>query len=157
MLFVVRTCANETIDEKLRVTKKPIPRYTSYVDVKRHDLYLPEEKELYADFPNYDSNLASIKVPSLAYWSRLLLGSYQELFIVVRTRFEGVSIPHDEDNHASDVSRGHALTVRQSPESSPTSSQADEDSRRTSPTTSFGRDSSDETRLGASQESGTRQ
>jgi hypothetical protein len=120
----VRTCfaiANFHPDESLRVTKKPIPRYTSYVDVKRHDLYLPEEKEQYADFPNFDSNLASIKVPSLAYWSRLLLGNYQDLYIV-------------------------------SPESSPTSSQADEDSRRTSPTNTWGQDSQEGVMEGASQD-----
>ena len=56
----VQSCfasTNVRLDESLRVTKKPIPRYTSYVDVKRHDLYLPEEKEQYAYFPNFDSNL----------------------------------------------------------------------------------------------------
>lgn len=112
---------NVRLDESLRVTKKPIPRYTSYLDVKRHDLYLPEEKEQYADFPNFDSNLASIKVPSSAYWSRLFLGNYQDLYIV-------------------------------SPESSPTSSQADEDSRRTSPTNTWGHDSQEGVVEGASQE-----
>ena len=105
-------------DERLRVTKKAIPRYTSYVDVKRHDLYLPEEKSMYADYPNYDSNLACIKVPSLAYWSRLLLGNYQDLYIV-------------------------------SPESSPASSQADDDSKQTSPTSTIANENSDETTLGA--------
>ena len=112
--------SNNRTDESLRVTKKPIPRYTSYVDVKRHDLYLPDEKERFADFPNFDSNLASIKVPSSAYWSRLLLGNYQDLYIV-------------------------------SPESSPTSSQADEDSRRTSPTSTWGQDSQEGVGEGASQ------
>lgn len=112
-------------DEKLRVTKKPIPRLTSYVDVKRHDLYLPEEKEQFASFPNYDSNLASVKVPSMAYWSRALLGNYHDLYIV-------------------------------SPESSPSSSIADDDSRRTSPTFTWGHESSDETKLGAMQDRGGR-
>lgn len=115
------TFANYLTDEKLRVTKKPIPRYTSYIDIKRHDLYLPEEKHEYANFPNFDSNLASIKVPSLPYWSRLLLGNYQHLYIV-------------------------------SPESSPTSSTVDDDSRRTSPTSTWSPESSDEARLGAMQE-----
>ena len=117
-----RPCrSNDPIDESLRVTKKPIPRYTSYVDVKRHDLYLPDEKERFADFPNFDSNLASVKVPSSAYWGRLILGSYQDLYIV-------------------------------SPESSPASSQADEDSRRTSPTNTWGQDSQEEVVEGAEQE-----
>lgn len=68
--------------EKHRVTRKPIPRYTSYVDVKRHDLYMPEEKVSYEKFPNYDSSLASIKIPSIPYWSRMFLGRYPELYIV---------------------------------------------------------------------------
>lgn len=109
--------------ERHRVTTKPIPRYSSYVEVKRHDLYMPEEKTLYASFANYDSNLASIKVPSLAYWSRLIFGNYHDLYIV-------------------------------SPESSPSSSQADEDSNRTSPTGTWGRETSDEARLGDMQENG---
>lgn len=68
--------------DKHRVTRKPIPRYTSYVDVKRHDLYMPEEKVSYEKFPNYDSSLASIKIPSIPYWSRMFFGSYPELYIV---------------------------------------------------------------------------
>ncbi|KAM0714259.1 hypothetical protein Q7P37_010046 [Cladosporium fusiforme] len=68
--------------EKHRVTRKPIPRYTSYVDVKRHDLYMPQEKVSYEKFPNYDSSLASIKIPSIPYWSRMFLGRYPELYIV---------------------------------------------------------------------------
>ena len=108
-------------DENLRVTKKTIPRYTSYVDVKRHDLYLPEEKEMYAKYPNYDSNLASVKVPSLAYWSRLLFGSYSDLYIV-------------------------------SPETSPVSSQIDEDSRQASPTDLRCSDILSEPEVGASRE-----
>lgn len=69
-------------DESLRVTKKLIPRGQSYVDVKRHDLYLDAEKESYAEYPNYDSSLASIKIPSLAYWSHMFFGNYEELYIV---------------------------------------------------------------------------
>ena len=106
-------------DDKYRVTRKPIPRMTSYINVKRHDLYLPDEKHMYADFPNYDSNLASIKIPSLPYWSRMVLGNYQDLYIV-------------------------------SPESSPSSSQADDESRRTSPTATWGQESGElDARLGA--------
>lgn len=96
-------------DESLRATRKHIPRWTSYVDIQRHDLYLPTEKDLYASYPNYNSNLASVKVPAMAYWSRLLFGNYQDLFIL-------------------------------SPESSPASSQADEESRRVSPTNTWARD-----------------
>lgn len=70
------------VDEGLRVTKKAIPRYTSYLDVQRADLYLPQEREDYAKYPNFNSNLASIRMPSVAYWSRMLFGNYSELFIV---------------------------------------------------------------------------
>lgn len=105
-------------DEKLRVTKKQIPRLQSFVDVKRHDLYLPEEKEMYSDLPNFDSSLASIKIPSTAYWSRLFLGNYDNLYIV-------------------------------SPESTPTSSVADSESRRTSPTSTWGQDSTEDAKIGA--------
>ncbi|KAK5135716.1 hypothetical protein LTR08_004702 [Meristemomyces frigidus] len=75
-------CAKLDKDEKLRCTKKLIPRGTSHVEIKRHDLYLPDEKELFSQYPNYDSSLASIKVPSLPYWSRLFFGNYDELYIV---------------------------------------------------------------------------
>ncbi|RMY27887.1 hypothetical protein D0865_15903 [Hortaea werneckii] len=75
-------CAWLDKDEKLRCTKKPLPRGTSYIDIKRHDLYLPSEKDLYSGYPNYDSSLAAIKVPSLPYWSRMFWGNYDELYIV---------------------------------------------------------------------------
>lgn len=117
--------ANTLADDKYRVTRKAIPRLTSYINIKRHDLYLDDERERYADFPNYNSDLASVKIPSIPYWSRLLLGNYQDLFIV-------------------------------SPESSPASSQADDESRRASPTTTWGTDSQEsaerDARLGAVRE-----
>lgn len=113
-----RTLTAFSPDEKLRVTKKQIPRMSSYVDVKRHDLYLPEEKDMYCELPNYDSSLASIKIPSQAYWSRLFLGNYDSLYIV-------------------------------SPESTPNSSVADDDSRRTSPTSTWGQDSQEDASMGA--------
>lgn len=119
-LGMILTPAHLSSDERLRATRKQIPRATSYIDVRRHDLYLPEEKEMYADLPNFDSSLASVKVPSLAYWSRLLLGNYQDLFIV-------------------------------SPETTPTSS-IDGDSRRTSPTGTWGVDSQESTRTGAARD-----
>lgn len=75
---------------------------------------------MYSELPNYDSSLASVKVPSIAYWSRLLLGSYQDLFIV-------------------------------SPETTPTSS-IDGDSHRASPTSTWGLDSQESARTGATQD-----
>ncbi|KAK3674522.1 hypothetical protein LTR78_005608 [Recurvomyces mirabilis] len=75
-------CAELDKDDSLRCTHKPIPRGTSYLDVRRHDLYLPSEREEYAQFPNFDSSLASIKVPLMAYVSRMVLGTYDALYIV---------------------------------------------------------------------------
>ncbi|KAF4551369.1 Hypothetical protein D9617_13g098670 [Elsinoe fawcettii] len=66
----------------LRVTKKSIPKRTSYIEVKRHDLFMPYEKDKYSQFPNYNSSLASIRLPSNVYWSRNLFGTYDKLFIV---------------------------------------------------------------------------
>ena len=120
ILSCLRTLTDEPgrTDESLRVTKKSIPRYTSYIDVKRHDLFLPEEKEEFCSLPNYDSSLASIKIPTLQYLSRVVFGNYDSLYIV-------------------------------SPETSPTSSVASSDSRRSSPTTTWGRHKEEDARLGA--------
>ncbi|GAB7356967.1 hypothetical protein MBLNU459_g7807t1 [Dothideomycetes sp. NU459] len=68
--------------KKCRVTQKPIPRFASNIEVKRHDLYLPYEREEYSKYPNYDSSLASIRLPPNVYWGRLIMGSYENLFIV---------------------------------------------------------------------------
>lgn len=43
---------------------------------------MPDEKASYEKFPNYDSSLASVKIPSIPYWSRMFLGRYPELYIV---------------------------------------------------------------------------
>lgn len=68
--------------KRCRVTRKPIPRFASNLEVKRHDLYLPYERDEYSKLPNYDSSLASIRLPPNVYWGRLLMGSYGDLFIV---------------------------------------------------------------------------
>jgi hypothetical protein len=90
--------------EKHRVTRKPIPRYTSYVDVKRHDLYMPEEKASYEKFPNYDSSLASVKIPSIPYWSRMFLGRYPELYIVSTESSPSSSIASGSTRNVSPTS-----------------------------------------------------
>lgn len=86
-------------DESLRVTKKLIPRGASYIDIKRHDLYLEGEKQMYKHFPNYDSSLASIKIPSGAYWSRLIFGNYYELYIVSPESSANSSIVGDDSRN----------------------------------------------------------
>lgn len=55
---------------------------TSFVDVRRCDLYLPEEKDNYTRYPNFGCSLASVKIPRVPYWSRMFLGNYDQLYIV---------------------------------------------------------------------------
>jgi len=71
---------------KLRVTKKTIPRFAATVEVKQHDLYMPDEQEQFRAYPTYDSSLAEIILPSKVYWSRMLLGSYDQLYILSEER-----------------------------------------------------------------------
>ena len=68
--------------DRHRVTTKPIPRMTSFVDVRRSDLYLPDERDVYAQYPNFTSSLASVKIPRIPYWSRMVFGNYDQLYIV---------------------------------------------------------------------------
>lgn len=69
-------------NRRQRVTTMDIPRFTSNLEVKRHDLYLPSEQDEYRKYPNYDSSLASIRLPSNVYWGRMLFGQFDKLFIV---------------------------------------------------------------------------
>lgn len=107
-------------DEKLRVTKKEIPRNSSYVEVKRHDPFLPEEKEIYSDRPNFDSSLALVMVDARAYWGRLGWGNYEQLYIVSPQSAAGLSLA-DSDGHdvgPSTIGEGsEAGTARQQPSS----------------------------------------
>ena len=68
--------------DKHRVTTKPIPRMTSFVDVRRCDLYMSEEKDNYTRYPNFGCSLASVKIPRIPYWSRMIFGNYDQLYIV---------------------------------------------------------------------------
>lgn len=81
----INNANTQTVDnnsDRHRVTTKPIPRMTSFVDVLRCDLYLPEEKDTYTTYPNFASSLASVKIPRIPYWSRMFLGNYDQLYIV---------------------------------------------------------------------------
>ncbi|KAK4996369.1 hypothetical protein LTR66_004004 [Elasticomyces elasticus] len=77
-------CSTLDRDHTRRVTTKPLPRFQSYVEVQRRDLYLGNEHDLYADFPNYNSSLASIQIPRQIYWNHGLFNSYPELYIISR-------------------------------------------------------------------------
>lgn len=69
----------------MRVTKKPIPRGNSRMEVCAEDLLMPEDLERYGDKPTLKSSLANVGLPSSAYWKRLLFNSFPELYIVSRS------------------------------------------------------------------------
>lgn len=71
-------------DPNLRCSKLAIPRGKSRLQIHQEDLY-PEsckEREEYVELPNAKNNLASIILPRLAYYGRLLMGRYKNLYIV---------------------------------------------------------------------------
>jgi len=69
----------------IRVTKKPIPRGYSRMDILGEDLMLPEEREKYADKPTLKVSVANVGLPRLAKWKHMILGSYEDLYIVSRS------------------------------------------------------------------------
>ncbi|KAF2012217.1 hypothetical protein BU24DRAFT_352838 [Aaosphaeria arxii CBS 175.79] len=71
--------------EYMRVTKKPIPRGNSRLEVFGEDLMMPEDQKKYAEKPTLKSSLANVGLPSTAYWKRLLFNSFPELYIVSKS------------------------------------------------------------------------
>ncbi|KAF2847349.1 hypothetical protein T440DRAFT_403611 [Plenodomus tracheiphilus IPT5] len=69
----------------MRVTKKPIPRGNSRLDILSGDLMLPEERKLYGDKPTLSASVANVGLPKLAKWKHMILGSYDDLYIVSRS------------------------------------------------------------------------
>lgn len=70
----------------MRVTKKPIPRGNSRMEVRTEDLLLPDDLDKYgSEKPTLKSSLANVGLPSSAYWKRLLFNSFPELYIVSRS------------------------------------------------------------------------
>jgi len=69
----------------MRVTKKPIPRGNSRLEVRTEDLLPPGDVEKFAMKPTLKTSLANIGLPSSAYWKRLLFNSYPDLYIVSRS------------------------------------------------------------------------
>nr|POE93383.1 hypothetical protein CFP56_19395 [Quercus suber] len=107
-------CSRLDKDFTRRVTRKPIPRGTSFLEVKRHDLFLPSEKSEFEAYPNFHSSLASIKIPTAAYWSRLFLGNYQELYIVSpETSPNGSLADPDSRNPSPTAAWGTASETRE--------------------------------------------
>lgn len=69
----------------MRVTKKPIPRGYSRLDILGEDLMLPEEREKYSTKPTLKVSVANVGLPRLAKWKHMLMGSYEDLYIVSRS------------------------------------------------------------------------
>ncbi|KAH7356321.1 hypothetical protein BKA66DRAFT_473641 [Pyrenochaeta sp. MPI-SDFR-AT-0127] len=69
----------------IRVTKKPIPRGNSRLDILGEDLMMPEEREKYAEKPTLKASVANVGLPTLAKWKHMILGSYDDLYIVSRS------------------------------------------------------------------------
>ncbi|KAH7075110.1 hypothetical protein FB567DRAFT_183695 [Paraphoma chrysanthemicola] len=69
----------------MRVTRKPIPRGNSRLDILGEDLMMPEERERYAEKPTLKVSVANVGLPKLAKWKHMILGSYEDLYIVSRS------------------------------------------------------------------------
>lgn len=86
----------------IRVTRKPIPRGNSRLDISNEDLLLPDERERLATRLPPKVSVANVGLPTMAKWKHLILGSFAELYI---------------------VHRGHSPTPDSSANNSPESSQ----------------------------------
>ncbi|KAF2859974.1 hypothetical protein K470DRAFT_202459, partial [Piedraia hortae CBS 480.64] len=69
-------------DEQLRCLRKPIPRGAFFVTVYQYDLWLPDERIAYVTKPNYNVNLAGIRIPWWVYIRRMLSGRPKDLYIL---------------------------------------------------------------------------
>ncbi|KAJ4375818.1 hypothetical protein N0V83_001095 [Neocucurbitaria cava] len=69
----------------MRVTRKPIPRGNSRLDILGEDLMMPEERSKYAEKPTLKASVANVGLPTLAKWKHMILGSYDDLYIVSRS------------------------------------------------------------------------
>ncbi|OAL44803.1 hypothetical protein IQ07DRAFT_592082 [Pyrenochaeta sp. DS3sAY3a] len=91
-----------------RVTKKPIPRGAGRVEILAEDLMMPDEREKYRNKPTLKSSVANVGLPTMAYWKRVMLGSYQDLYIVSgpgkrNSRRRRMSNASESDSDMSDV------------------------------------------------------
>jgi hypothetical protein len=69
----------------MRVTKKPIPRGNSRLEILGEDLMLPDEREKYSDKPTLKVSVANVGLPRAAKWKHMILGTYEDLYIVSRS------------------------------------------------------------------------
>lgn len=86
----------------MRVTKKPIPRGASRMDIHQEDLYLPEEREMWADKISAKSSVANVGLPTMAKWKHMVMGSYDDLYIVFQTH---TPTPESSKNNSPESSQ----------------------------------------------------
>lgn len=86
----------------MRVTRKPIPRGASRIDIYQEDLYLPEERDQYADKISPKSSVANVGLPTLAKWKHMVMGSYDDLYIVFQTH---TATPESSKNNSPESSQ----------------------------------------------------
>jgi hypothetical protein len=102
-----------TIDPRLpfmRVTKKPIPRGASRMDIHQEDLYMPEEFSMYADKISPKTSVANVGLPTMAKLKHMIMGSYDDLYIVFQA-------------HTPSPGSSKNSSPESSPENSPENSQ----------------------------------
>lgn len=102
----------------IRVTKKPIPRGQSRLDILGKDLLLPDERDERANHPALNTALANVGLPTSAKWKHLLLGSYENLYIVSKSehrnsRRRRMSTASDSDSDLSELAEALASNSKQ--------------------------------------------
>lgn len=75
-------CKQLDADPRWRCSRKAIPRGTSRLEVQTRDLFNEPERTQYAHYPNSKCSLASVGLPRGVYWRRLLLGHFEDLYIL---------------------------------------------------------------------------
>ncbi len=79
------SCSTDPSLPFIRVTKKSIPRGNSRLEILGEDLMMPEERKMYAEKPTLKACVANVGLPSLAKWKHMILGTYEDLYIVSRS------------------------------------------------------------------------
>ncbi|KAI6870240.1 Peptidyl-prolyl cis-trans isomerase-like [Hortaea werneckii] len=70
----------------LQSTTKSIPRGAVHVEIYQRDLYTPSQVEANENFPNYEANVASVKLPLEVTVRNGLTGAFSELVILSTKR-----------------------------------------------------------------------
>jgi hypothetical protein len=77
---------------KLQQTTKPIPFGATHLEIHQHDLLTPAQKVANAKYPNYDANVADVRIPVTVVLQRTVMGEgkFKELVILSEKRSESV-------------------------------------------------------------------